>query len=182
MEANYQNSVYSVSSVRIEYPFESPGMVFGFLCPLISLLPSRKESNMASEIRKVDYFYSMVPDKPGEAARVLAGLRDAGLNLTAFCGFPEGRKGQLDFIPSDPAAFVKEAKKQGITISRKKTGFLIQGDDYTGAAAEFMERLAAAKINVVSMQAISSGTGRFGAMLWVKPVDVRKAAKALGVA
>lgn len=137
---------------------------------------------MASEICKVDYYYTMVSDKPGEAARVLAGLRDAGISLEAFCGFPEGRKGQLDFVPSDPAAFVKEAKKQGLALSRKKTGFLIQGDDYTGAAAEFMERLAAAKINVVSIQAISSGTGRFGAMLWVKPADVRKAAKALGIA
>ena len=137
---------------------------------------------MANEIRRVDYFYAMVPDKPGEAARVLSGLRDAGINMIAFCGFPEGRKGQLDFVPSDPAAFVKEAKKLGLSLSRKKTGFLIQGDDQPGAAAEFMERLGAAKVNVVSMQAIGAGAGRFGAMLWVKAPDMKNAAKALGVA
>ncbi len=134
---------------------------------------------MASEIRRVDYYYTMVPDRPGEAARVLAGLRDAGVNLVAFCGFPEGRKGQLDFIPSDPAAFVKTAKQLGLSLSKKKTGFLVQGDDKPGAAAEFMQRLGAAKINVVSMQAISSGAGRFGAVLWVKAADVKKAAAAL---
>ncbi len=45
-----------------------------------------------------------------------------------------------------------------------------------------MEKLAAAKINVVSMQAICSGEGRFGGILWVGAADVRKAAKALGIA
>jgi hypothetical protein len=137
---------------------------------------------MANEIRQVDYYYTMIPDKPGEAAHVLAGLRDAGINLVAFSGFPEGRKGQLDFVPSDPAACVQAAKKLGLSLSKKRTAFLVQGDDQPGAAAEFMEKLGAAKINVVSMQGISSGAGRFGAILWVKSADVKKTAKVLGVA
>jgi hypothetical protein len=137
---------------------------------------------MASEIRQVDYYYTMVPDKPGEGARVLAGLRDAGVNLVVFSGFPEGRKGQLDFVPSDVPTFVSAAKKLGLSLSRKKTGFLIQGADQPGVVAEFMQKLGTAKVNVVSTQAICSGEGRFGAILFVKPQDVRKAAKALGVA
>lgn len=137
---------------------------------------------MASEIRQVDYYYTMIPDKPGEGARVLTGLRDAGVNLVAFSGFPEGRKGQLDFVPSDAAVFVNAAKKLGISLTKRKTGFLVQGDDQPGAAAEILEKLGAAKINVVSMQAICSGQGRFGAIFWVKTPDVRKASKALGVA
>jgi hypothetical protein len=44
-----------------------------------------------------------------------------------------------------------------------------------------MARLADAKVNVTSLQAISAGGGRYGAILWVKPRDVRKAAKALGI-
>jgi hypothetical protein len=142
----------------------------------------RKEAVMANEIRLVDYYYTMVPDKSGEAARVLAGLRDAGVNLIAFCGFPEKRKGQLDFIPSEAAAFLAAAKMMKLSLSRKKRGFLVQGDDQPGAVAEFMEKLGAAKINVVSMQAISAGAGRYGGILWVKAADVRKAAKALGLA
>jgi hypothetical protein len=137
---------------------------------------------MASEIRRADYFYTMVPDKPGEAACILAGLRDASISLLAFCGFPQGRKGQLDFVVADSAAFVKAARKMKIKLSKKKTAFLVSGDDQVGAAAEFMEKLAAAKINVVSMQGISAGIGRFGAILWVKPADIKKAAKALGIA
>jgi hypothetical protein len=136
---------------------------------------------MASEIRQVDYYYTMVPDKPGEGGRVLTGLRDAGVNLVVFSGFPEGRKGQLDFVPIDTPTFVSAAKKLGLSLSRKKTGFLVQGVDQPGVVAEFMQKLGAAKVNVVSAQAICSGEGRFGAILFVKSQDVRKAAKALGV-
>ena len=49
---------------------------------------------MADTIQRVDYFYTMVPDKPGEAARMLAVLREAGVNLLVFSGFPEGRRGR----------------------------------------------------------------------------------------
>jgi len=136
---------------------------------------------MADEIRRVDYFYLSVPDKPGEAARVLATLRDAGVNLLVFSGFPEARRAQLDFVPEDSAAFLQAAKKAKLAISKKKIGFLVQGEDRPGAVAEFMGRLAEAGINVTAGTAIAAGAGRFGAILWVKPPDLRKAAKALGV-
>ena len=66
---------------------------------------------MAESIRKVQYFYVMAPDKPGEGARALQTLRDAGVNLLAFSGFPAGKRAQLDFIPEDPAAFRAVARK-----------------------------------------------------------------------
>jgi hypothetical protein len=50
---------------------------------------------MAESIRKVQYFYVMAPDKPGEGARALATLREAGVNLLAFSGFPAGKRAQL---------------------------------------------------------------------------------------
>ncbi len=135
---------------------------------------------MADEIRKVDYFYVSVPDKPGEAARVLETLKEAGVNLLAFSGFPEGRRAQLDFIPEDSAAFVRAARKAKLAISKKKTGFLVQGEDRLGAAAEVAGKLAGAGINVTAMTAIAAGAGRYGAILWVKAPDLRKAAKTLG--
>jgi hypothetical protein len=137
---------------------------------------------MADEIRQVDYFYAVVPDKPGKAAEILAGLHNAGVNLVGFSGFPKGKKGQLDFIPSDSTAFTAAVRKMKLEVSKKKIGFLIQGEDRPGAVAEVMGKLGAAKINVVSMQAVCAGAGRYGALLWVKPRDLKKAAKALGVA
>jgi hypothetical protein len=134
---------------------------------------------MADSVRKVDYFYIEVPDKPGEGAKALGALRDAGVNLLAFSGFPCGRKAQIDFVPEDTTAFKAAAKKAGLKLSPKKTGFLIQGADTLGAVAEIFEKLAAAKINVTAMDAVSAGAGRFGAIMWVKPPDLRKASKIL---
>ena len=41
--------------------------------------------------------------------------------------------------------------------------------------------LAEAKINVTAATAVWAGQRRYGALLWVKAPDVRKAAKVLGI-
>jgi hypothetical protein len=134
---------------------------------------------MADSVRKIDYFYTELPNKPGEGAKALAALREAGVNLLAFTGFPSGRRAQMDFIPEDTVAFKAAAKKAGLKLSPKKTGFLIQGDDRVGAVAEIVEKLAAAGINITAMDAVSAGAGRYGAIMWVKAPDVRKASRLL---
>ena len=136
---------------------------------------------MPYTVRKVDYFYIEAPNKPGEGARALEALRDAGVNLLAFSGFPQGRKAQIDFVPDDVAKFKAAARKAGLKISAVKKGFLIQGEDRPGVVAGIMSKLAAADINVTAIDAVAAGEGRWGAILWVKPPDVAKAAKALGV-
>jgi len=136
---------------------------------------------MADIVKQVDYFYTTVADKPGEGARILNALREAGVNLLGFCGFPHGaRKAQLDFIPEDPVAFLKAARRARIPLSGRKRAFLIQGDERPGVIAEAVSKLAEAGINVTSVQAFCGGSGRYGGMVWVKPADLRKAAKTLG--
>jgi hypothetical protein len=44
-----------------------------------------------------------------------------------------------------------------------------------------LEKLAAADINITAMDAVSAGAGRFGAIFWVRPQDVTRTAKLLGV-
>ena len=135
---------------------------------------------MGDTIRKVDYFYIKAANKPGEGAKILGKLRGAGVNLLAFSGFPAGRQAQIDFIPEDPVWFQGAAKRLGLKLSAKKSGFLVQGEDRIGAVAETMGKLAAAKINVTAIDAVSAGQGRYAAILWVKSKDVSKAKKALG--
>ena len=134
---------------------------------------------METTIHTVDYFYIDAPDRPGEGARVLADLRDAGVNLLAVSGFPAGRRAQIDFVPENPAAFRAAARKARWKVTGPKKVFVIQGEDRMGVMAETYGKLAAAKINVISSQAICAGAGRFGALLWVAPRDVKRAAKAL---
>ncbi len=45
---------------------------------------------MADEIQRVQYFYTEVADKPGEGARILRVLKEEGVFLSAFAGFPKG--------------------------------------------------------------------------------------------
>jgi hypothetical protein len=142
--------------------------------------PSRRRREMADRIRKVDYFKVETSDRPGEGARVLKVLRDARVNLMAFSGFPRGRKTQMDFVPRNAAAFRKAMKRAGFQVSGKKPVFLIRGDDKVGAVSRIMETLGNAGINVTAVDAVSDGKGRYGALLWVKAKDVRKASKALG--
>jgi hypothetical protein len=133
---------------------------------------------MPDTIRQIDYFYMLVPHKPGEAARALHALKDAGVNLIAFSGFPEGRRGQLDFIPADVGSFKSVAKANKWKLVGPKRGFLIQGDDRVGAIADIAGALADAKINVIALDAVCAD-GHYGALCWVAPRDVKKAAQVL---
>ena len=137
---------------------------------------------MADTTRVVDYYYVEVKDKPGEGANALEALRATGVNLMAFHAFPKGRRSQLDFVPSDGAQLKAAAKQARFKLTGPKKVFLIEGDDRVGAAAEIMGKLGEAKVNVTAMDAVCTGPGRFGSLLWVKPRDVKKAAKALGAA
>ena len=135
---------------------------------------------MAEETRVVDYFYVETPDRPGEGARILNELQQAGVNLLAFSGFPKGRRAQLDFVPASAGAFRAAAKNAKLKLVGPKKAFLIQGDDRVGALAEILQKLADANINVTATDAVCAGADRFGVILWVKPRDVKKAAKTLG--
>ncbi len=134
---------------------------------------------MSDTLRKVDYFYAMVPNTPGQGAKVLRGLADAGVDLLACSAFPDGRRAQLDLVPADSARLQRAAKKMGVKLSKKKTGFLLRGTDRVGAMTGMLDKLAAAKINVTAIDAVTAGAGRFGAIFWVKPQKVAKAAKVL---
>jgi len=131
--------------------------------------------------QKVSYFAMQVPNRAGEAGRILAGLAKAGINLLAFTGFPSGRRAQMDFIPANPATFLAVARGMKLRLRDRKTAFLIQGTDQRGAIAKITSKLATSKINVTAVDAVCAGAGRFGAILWVKQKDVNRAARALGV-
>jgi len=131
-------------------------------------------------IRKVEYFHMSAPNKAGEGAKILSVLWESGINLLAFTGFPTGRKTQIDLVPEDTESLKKVAKKARFKLSVKKTGFLVQGTDRVGAIAEILSELSTAKINITAMDAVTAGEGRYGAIFWVKPADVKKTAKTLG--
>ena len=64
---------------------------------------------MTEIVKRIEYYYAEVEDRPGEGRKLLEFLSAHGVNLTAFTAFPlEGRKAQLDFVPEN-AEKLKEA-------------------------------------------------------------------------
>jgi hypothetical protein len=135
---------------------------------------------MADRVRRVRYCYVTVPHRAGRGAKILGAIKDAGISLLAYSGFPlKGGKAQLDFVLDGTAGIGRLAKKSGWRLSKPKRAFLIQGDDKVGAAHRHIQRLADQKISITSAQGVSAGKGRYGMILWVKPKDYARAARAL---
>lgn len=136
---------------------------------------------MADVVRRVEYQYVVVPDRPGEGLRILAALQRAGVNLLAYLGFPvEGGRAQLDLVAENPDALRRVAAQEGWQLSAPKQAFLVRGDDRVGAAAEHIRKLSEAGINITAAAATTAGAGRYGMILWVKAEDYERAAQILG--
>jgi hypothetical protein len=135
---------------------------------------------MSSTVKEVEYYYSLVADKPGEGRKLLEFLSEKEVNLLALTAFPlGGGQSQLDFFPSDPELLKKAAEDAKISIVGPKKAFLIQGEDRVGALYDFHLKLSNAGINIYASNGVVDGTGRFGYVIWVNPDDYENASKAL---
>ncbi len=134
---------------------------------------------MADSVKKVNYCYVTIPAKTGQGAKVLAEVKKAGINMLAFSGFPAAAgKAQLDILVKNLSPVRNVARKNGWKVSQAKKAFHIEGQDRAGAVQQHLQKLADRKINVTAAEAITTA-GRYGMILWVKPKDYAKAAKAL---
>jgi hypothetical protein len=86
----------------------------------------------------------------------------------------------MDFVTANLAGLRRVAKKNGWRLSATKKGFLIQGTDEVGAVHRHMQKMADRRINVTAVDAVAAGKGRYGMILWVRPKDYARAARALG--
>ncbi|MGQ0696188.1 MAG: hypothetical protein ACT4OL_11530 [Nitrospiraceae bacterium] len=137
---------------------------------------------MADVIRAAQYFKVQIADTSGTLAHLLAPLHEAAVNLLAVHAFPRKRRTQVDLVPEDLTAFKNTVKPLKWKMKGPQTCFLVDGDDRPGAMANLASQLSSAKINITAVTGKSAGQGRFGAILWVKQRDVKKAAKVFGIA
>lgn len=135
---------------------------------------------MAYRVRKVNYCKMTVSSRAGQAEKVLRAIKEAGIDMYAFSGFPtKAGKSQVDFVSDDTAAIKRLAKKSGWRLSSTKKAFLVQGNDQIGAIHKIFKKLADEKINVTAADAVAAGVGRYGMILWVKPNVYNRAARVL---
>lgn len=135
---------------------------------------------MADRVRKVTYCTTTVSSRAGQGAKLLSELKDGGVNLLAFTGFPQkAGKSQLDFVTDNMPGVKRVARRNGWRLSKAKKGFLIQGQDQVGAVSRHVQKLADERINITAADAVCAGKNRYGMLLWVKPKDYARAARVL---
>jgi hypothetical protein len=141
---------------------------------------ARKEMEMSSTVKEVEYYYAIVADRPGEARKLLEFLSEKMVNLLALTAFPIGEgKSQIDFFPAEPEMLKKAAADAKMELVGPKKAFLIQGVDRIGALYDFHLKLSNAGINIYACNGVVDGTGRYGYVIWVDQADYEQASKAL---
>lgn len=137
---------------------------------------------MAYRIRRTDYFYTSVPDAPGEAYKLLSQLAGLGIDLVAFTAVPVGpTHTQLTLFPQDPLKLKTEAQRAGLALDGPHAALLVQGDDELGALAQIHEKLYAAQVDIYASSGVTDGRGSFGYVIYVRPAEFEQAAQALAV-
>lgn len=137
---------------------------------------------MAHTIRRVEYFHTSLRDEPGQAYSLLSQLAGLGLNLLAFTAIPVGAEStQITLFPDDPRRLTDGARAVGLHLDGPYSAFLVHGDDELGALAGIHAQLAEAGVNVYASSGVTDGRGSFGYVLYVKPADLARAVRALGL-
>ncbi|NHZ86500.1 MAG: hypothetical protein GWP19_11575 [Planctomycetia bacterium] len=137
---------------------------------------------MSYKVRKLNYYYAITQDKPGEAHKILSILADVGVNQLAFNTMQMGpERAQITLFPEDESLLINVAKKAGLNLDGPYNAILVQGSDEMGALVEVHEKLHNANINIASSTAIADGSGSYGYLIYVRPNDYNKAAEALSI-
>jgi hypothetical protein len=137
---------------------------------------------MAYDIRRVDYFYTTVQDKPGEAYKVLSQVADLGINLLAFTSIPVGPfRTQFTIFPEDTLKMKAEAVRIGLNHDGPHPAILVQGKDALGALAEIHAKLSEKNINVYASTGVTDGKGCFGYIIYVRPEEYSRATSVLSI-
>lgn len=137
---------------------------------------------MAHEIRRVEYYYTTVHDRPGEALRFLTALDETGINLLALTAIPVGMlQTQLSIFPDDPARLRDAGRTAGFALEGPHHALLVQGQDVPGALVSIHERLHQAGVSVYASTGVASGSDSYGYILYVRPEEFDAACEALGI-
>jgi hypothetical protein len=135
---------------------------------------------MLESVKNVEYWYTIVADKPGESRRLLEFLSEKQVNLIALTAFPLGDgRSQIDLFPAEPEKLMEAAQDAKVSLVGPKMAFLLQGEDRIGALYDYHLKLSNAGINIYACNGVVDGTGRFGYVIWVDPADYDKASEVL---
>lgn len=131
-------------------------------------------------VRKVEYFYTSTRDESADGTRFLSRLAARNVDLMALTAVPFGPdKAQFTMFPTIPASLIEAARAEKIALDGPYFAILVQGNDHVGAFAGVLSRLAAANVDVYSVQGMTDGRGGFSYIIYLKASDIDRALKSL---
>ncbi len=115
-------------------------------------------------------FSISVPDRPGELARLAGRMREADVSLVGLWGYGAGQgKARFYCVPDSAETFRRFAASAGLEVEEGRT-FYLTGADHPGALVAWLEKIAAAGINLHAIEAVRV-EGEFGGFVWADPED-----------
>ena len=107
-------------------------------------------------------FSFVLEDRPGALAVVAETLGRAGINLLGGCGIPCGGQGVIHFLVDDAAAARKALQGANIAIAAEQPVLLVTVDDWPGAFAKVVHKLADVGVNINLLYITIRGQGVLG--------------------
>ncbi|HEY8130908.1 MAG TPA: hypothetical protein VII12_03385 [Thermoanaerobaculia bacterium] len=102
---------------------------------------------MAVTVKSVVIWRTEVAHQPGELARVLRPLAEAGATLQVIMAYAEGERGLVEICPISGKRVTDAAKKAGFAPSSKPT-LLIQGNDRAGLGSRIATAIAEQGVSI----------------------------------
>jgi len=131
-------------------------------------------------VRRIDYYYTTVNERPAEAYSMLRNLAHLGVNFVALTLVPMGPDStQLTLFPADPLKLVDAARKAGLALNGPHAALLVQEEDELGALATIHGKLHDAGVEVFMSSGVTDGRGYYGYTIYVRPEHSERAAQVL---
>ncbi len=130
-------------------------------------------------IKQINVYCLAIEDKPGSLQRFLSQSSLSNVDFECFAAFSVGdNSGRVYISARNEDAFEAFLKEAGIK-STPASGFIVDGEDKVGAAAEALKALAEAGISGIAGAALVCD-GQYRMLVVVDTADGDAAAKLLG--
>ena len=119
-----------------------------------------------------------LPNTPGALAGVCRLLSDERINIIAMV---LDASGQLRLVLDNHVHGAATLREHHHQVSERDV-IVTSIPNTPGSLAPVLRLVADARINVTAIDAVCAGSSRYGAILWVAPRDVTRAARTRGAA
>ena len=134
---------------------------------------------MEKAVKRIPVHCVEIEDKPGSLQKLRAQSNLSGVDFLCLSAFSCGEnRGQAFVSAKDPKVFGAFAKEAGLDVT-KAAGFLLDGEDHPGAAAEVLTGLAESDISGLCGSAMVFG-GKYQLFVVVDTKNADQAEKLLG--